>query len=118
MACALTEQVDALEQKQNHEAAVKGLDTQLAKMKEELNAAREATTSAVEAAVATEAAKLKDAVAEATKRSQQLLLTEMNQKADMRAYLRQLPHYLASVRRLQHERDHLKRFVCMFTCRR
>ena len=66
---------------------------------------------AVDEAVAAEAAKLQPAIEEATKTTKQQLLVEMSHKADYRSYLKQLPHYLSSVRRLQHERDHLKSLV-------
>lgn len=70
-----------------------------------------AVQAAVEAVEKREAAKRDAAIDEATKRSQRQLLVEMNHKADLRSYLKQLPHYLSSVRRLQHERDHLKSLV-------
>ena len=61
--------------------------------------------------MAAEAAKLQPAIEEATKITKQQLLVEMSHKADYRSYLKQLPHYLSSVRRLQLERDHLKSLV-------
>ncbi len=81
----------------------------MAKLRAELEQAQGGVFAAVEAAVQKEAAKRDAAVEEATRRSQKQLLAEVSKSADLRSYLKQLPHYLATVRRLQHERDHLKR---------
>ena len=109
-----TFQVDALEQKQKHEEATKALEEKLSHLKAQLEAAKSNTSDAIAAALKEEAKKAQAEVQAQMNRSQRQLLVEINHKADLRSYLKQLPHYLSSVRRLQHERDHLQRFDCTF----